>query len=159
MRLQYAGVAQDVEYRVGDAFVLTQVEFRIVGDLVADENDVPQHRKQVLMDALDHFAVDEGDRRCALDVQLDAAFALHDADVKRLIPFQQFLPIVDRAAAVEHGQCAIAEDVIEAAWLVSSSLFTSAFDRTSSCPSGEIRVSTTSCSMMRKSLFMSYSCF
>jgi hypothetical protein len=103
--------------------------------------------------AFDHFAVDEGDARRALDIELDAALALQDADIERFITFQQFLAIVDGAAAIEHSQCAATQSIKQATLAGIEQFGTSALERTSRCPSGEIRVSTTSCSMMRKSLF------
>jgi hypothetical protein len=61
-----------------------QVEARIVGDLEVHVDDIAQHREQVLVDTLDHLAVDEGVRRRAADIELDAALALDDLISKSL---------------------------------------------------------------------------
>jgi hypothetical protein len=141
-----------VEHGVGDAFRAVQVELRIVRHLVADEDDVAQHGEQMLVDALDHLAVDEGDGRRTLDVELDAALALDDGDIERLISLQQFRPSSMVLPQLSTASAQRRKTLYRPPWLVSSSLFTSALERTSRRPSGEIRVSTTSCSMMRKSL-------
>ena len=69
----------------------------------------------MLVDAADHLVVDECAGRRALDIELDAAFALDDVDIERWIPFQQFLAVVEVIAAIQHGQRAIAENLVQAA--------------------------------------------
>src|SRR5438445_13019720 len=93
-RSKHIGVAQNVEYRIGDSFGRVGVELRVAVDLVADKNHIAQHGEQMLLDALDHLAVDEGAGRRTLDVEFDAALALDDADVKSLIALQQLLAVV-----------------------------------------------------------------
>ena len=104
-----------MEDGVRHAFRALQVEFRVARDFIADEDDVAQHGKQVLVDALDHLAVDKGDGRRALDVEFDAALALDDGDFKRLVALQQGAAIVDGAAAIQDRQRAAAEGVVQAA--------------------------------------------
>ena len=53
-------VAQNVVDRVRDAGRIVEVEAAAAQDGVVDVDDVAQHREQVLLDAADHLAVDEG---------------------------------------------------------------------------------------------------
>jgi hypothetical protein len=56
------------------------------------------------MDALDHLAVDESAGRRSLDVELDAALALNNADIKRFVAFQKFLAVIQAATAIENSK-------------------------------------------------------
>ena len=104
-----------MEDRIGNALGAAHVELGIVIHFAADKDNIAQNGKQMLMNPLDHFTVDEGDGRCALDLELDAAFALHDADFERLIALEQLLAVIDRAAAIEDGQRAISKYLVQAA--------------------------------------------
>ncbi len=114
-RLQNIGIAQNVEYRIGNPLRRHQVEFRIVTDFVADINNVAQYREQMFMNAFDHLAIDKGAGRRPLDVKLDAALALDNADLERVITFKQLLAVIHVIAAIENGQRAIAEYFIKSA--------------------------------------------
>ena len=114
-RAQNLGVAQDVKYGAADAVRGVQIEHRIIVDLVADVNNVAQHRKQMLIDAFDHFAVNKGMRGSDFHLQLDAALFLNDAYFKIGIAFQQFLAVIHRAAAIQYRQRAIAEQPVQPA--------------------------------------------
>ena len=115
LRLEHVGVAQDVEDGVRDAFRSREVEARVVRHLEIHVDDVAQDREQVLVDPLDHLALDEGVGGRAADIELDAAFALDDLDVEILVPFEQFLAVVDRTAGVQYRQRAFAEDLVQPA--------------------------------------------
>ena len=115
LRLDHVRVAQDVEDGVRDAFRAREVEARIVRHLEIHVDDVAQDREQVLVDPLDHLAVDEGVRGRAADIELDAAFALDDLDVEILVTLEQFLAVVDRAAGIQHRQRAFTEDLVQTA--------------------------------------------
>ena len=108
-------VPEDAEHGVGDAFGLGEVELRALDDLVGDVDDVAQHREQVLLDAADHLAVDEGDRRRALHLELDAPRLAHDPDLEVAVFLEQLLGIVAAAAGVEHRQRAAPEQWVEPA--------------------------------------------
>ena len=64
-RLQRAGVAQNVEHRIGNAFRACLVEFRVAADFVTEIDNVAQNRKQVLLNASNHLSVNESACRCA----------------------------------------------------------------------------------------------
>ncbi len=114
LRLQHVGVAQDVEDGVGDAVSAGQVELRVVGDVEIDEHDVAQYGEQVLVNPANHFAIDERAGRRAADIELDAALALQDADVEARVPLEQFLAVVDVAAAIEYCKRTFAKHVVQA---------------------------------------------
>ena len=108
-------VAQDVEHGVGDRRRIVEVEAAAFDDLVADEDHVAQHREQVLLDAADHLAVDEGLPGRVLDLELDAPGLAHQLDFEVLVAVEDFLGVVGLAAGIEHGQRALAEQRVEAA--------------------------------------------
>ena len=112
---QDAGVAQDVEDGIGDAFRCRLVELRVAAYLVAKIDDVAQHGEEVFLDALDHLAVDEGAGGRAGDVELDAALAVDQADVEGLVAFEQFLAVVGLVAAVQHGKRAVPQEFVQTA--------------------------------------------
>ena len=60
LEVEQARVAQDVEHRVGEVRGIAEVEAAALDDVVRDEHHVAQHGEQVLLDAADHLAVDEG---------------------------------------------------------------------------------------------------
>jgi hypothetical protein len=84
------------------------------------------------VNSLDHLAIDEGNGWRAANIELDAALALDDRNIEGAVSLEEFLAVVNR------------KTLYKPPWLVSSSLATSVLDSTSSRPSGEIRVSTTS---------------
>ncbi len=51
-------------------------------------DDVAQHREQVLLDAADHLAVDEGAGRRVLHLELDAPGLAHDAQLEVLVALE-----------------------------------------------------------------------
>ena len=71
-RPQHARVAQDAIDGVGDALRLLQVDAAVLVDLAVDVQDVAQHREQVLLDAADHAAIDEGPGRGVAQFELHA---------------------------------------------------------------------------------------
>ena len=87
-------VAQHVEHRVGDGGGVGEVEAPAGDDLVGDEHHVAQHREQVLLDAADHLAVDEGGRRGILHLELHAPGMAQDADLEVAVAVEDFLGVV-----------------------------------------------------------------
>src|ERR1700722_10785364 len=85
LKLQYPRIAQNVKHGIGDARGGPQVEAPAFHDLVRDENDVPQHSEQVILQAADHLTVDEGSRRGVLDLELDSPGAAHDPQIEVLV--------------------------------------------------------------------------
>src|SRR3569623_835632 len=81
LRAQYIGIAQNMEYGVGDSFRSFEIELRVVVDFLACEKNIAQHGKQVFVYALDHLVVDICAGWRSIDVVLDAALALIDANV------------------------------------------------------------------------------
>jgi hypothetical protein len=94
---------------------LQQVEAAALDDLVRDVDDVAQHREQVLLDAADHLAVDERDRRRVPDLELDAPALPDDLDLEVLVLLEQLARVVAVAAGVQHRERAGAEQRVEAA--------------------------------------------
>ena len=92
--LERAGIAQDAEDRVGDACRVVEIEAR--DDLVVRIDDVAQHREQVLLDAPDHLAVDEGAARGVLHLELDAPGLAHDPELEVLVGLENEAGIVDQ---------------------------------------------------------------
>ena len=92
-----------------------QVEAAAFHDLVGDEHHVAQHREQVILQAADHLAVDEGRGRRVLDLELDAPGLAHDPQIEVLVFLEDRPRIVDIAAGVQHGERALAEQRIQAA--------------------------------------------
>ena len=82
LEVQQARIAQDVEHGVGDVCGFVEIEAAALDDLVRDEHDVAQHGEQVLLDAADHLAVDEGRRGRVADLELDAPCVAHDLDAR-----------------------------------------------------------------------------
>ena len=66
----------------------------------------------MFIDALDHLAVDEGTGRRTFYRQFDAPLFLDDADIEGLVTIQQFLAVIQRIAAIQHGERTIAKDVV-----------------------------------------------
>ena len=114
-RLQDAGIAQDVEHRVGKAFRAPEIELRVAADLVVHIDDIAQYGDQMLLDALDHLAVYKRTGRRCRDVELDAALPLEDADIEGFVAFQQLLAVIQLVAAVEHRQRTVAVQLVQAA--------------------------------------------
>ena len=92
-----------------------EVEPAALDDLVGDEDHVAQHREQVLLDAADHLAVDEGLPGRVLDLELDAPGLAHQLDLEVLVAVEDLLGVVAFAAGVQHRQRALAEQLVEAA--------------------------------------------
>ena len=92
-----------------------EIEPAAVDDLVRDEHHVAQHGEQVLLDAADHLAIDEGRGRRVVDLELDAPGLAHDLDFEVAVAVEDLLGVVGVGAAVEHGQRALAEQRIQAA--------------------------------------------
>jgi hypothetical protein len=113
--MQDLRIAQDMEHRVGDPLRGVQIDIRIAGQHLARIHQIPQHREQVFVDALDHLAVDEGAGGRRLHLQLDAPFDRHYPDIEGGIAFQQFLAVVQVVAAVQHRQGTVAKQLIETA--------------------------------------------
>jgi len=76
---------------------------------------VAQHREQVLLDAADHAAVDEGAGRGIAQVELDAPGLALDVDVEVVVALEDGTRVVGLAAAVQHRERTAAEQVVEAA--------------------------------------------
>ena len=83
-------------------------------NLVVDVDDVAHHREQVLLDALDDLAVDEGVGRGVAEFELHSALLLDDADVEIGVLLQYRQAVVDIVAGVQHRQGAASEQVVQA---------------------------------------------
>ncbi len=117
-RAQDFGVAQDLEDEVGDVFGTFRVVPAGGGQYGVGVDDVAQHGEQVLADAADHLAVDEGAGRGVVEFDLDAARLLQQGQVEVLVGLHDGLAVVADGPAVEHGQRALAEQAVEAAFAV-----------------------------------------
>ena len=115
LQFQYPGIAQDVKYRIGDAGGRIEIVAPAFHDFVGDEHHVAQHREQMILQAPDHDAVDEGRRGRILDLELDAPRLAHDAQVEVSVLLEYQTRIVDIAAGIEHGERALAKQGIQAA--------------------------------------------
>ncbi len=114
MRAQDAGIAQDLEYGVGDAVRLLQVEAAGL-DVAGDVGDVAHDREQQLADAADDLALDEGITRRIQQFKLDAAILLVHLDVEIGVAIKQRARIVGSGTAGEHGQRAAAHQLVQSA--------------------------------------------
>ncbi len=113
--VQQTRVAQDMEHGVGDVRRIGEIEAAALDDVVRDEHHVAEHGEQVLLDAADHLAIDEGLGRRVMDVQTNAPGVPHDLDVEGGVAVEDFLGIVRVGAAVQDGERAFAEQRVEAA--------------------------------------------
>src|SRR5581483_7125647 len=111
--VEQARIAQHVEHRIGDVGGFRQVVAAAGDDLVGDEHHIAQHRKEMLLDATDHLPVDERRGRSVVDLELDAPRVAHDADVEIAIAVEDLLGVIGAGAAVEHGEGALAEELVE----------------------------------------------
>ena len=100
LRLQSAGVSQDVENRVRDAGRGAQIEATALDDFIRDEDYVSEHRKQVILQPADHFAIHESGCGGVLDGELDAPCLADDADLEVLVLLENKARIVDVAAGI-----------------------------------------------------------
>ena len=115
LQFQHPRIAQDVEHGIGDAGGGIQIEAPALHDLVGDEHHIAQHGEQMVLQAADHHAVDEGGGRRILDLELDAPGLAHDPQVEILVLLEYHARVVDVAAGIEHGQRALAKQRIQAA--------------------------------------------
>ena len=115
VRAHHARVAQDVEHGVRDPLRAREVEARVVQHVVVRVEQVAQHGEQVLADAADHLRADERDVGRVLELERDAAFVLHDGDAEVLVAAQDLPDVVVGRAGVQHGQRALAPELVEAA--------------------------------------------
>ncbi|MNF33573.1 hypothetical protein D3C84_143910 [compost metagenome] len=111
---QGAGVAQQVEYVVADALRGVEVDALAV-QFVLGVHDVTQGAEQHFTGAGDHFAVDEGVRRCVEQLQAYTTVLLMNANLEVPIGFQNGLGVVDMGAGIEDGQGALAKERVDAA--------------------------------------------
>ena len=114
-RPQHAGVAQDAIDGVRDALRVLELDAAVLVDLAVDVQDVAQHREQVLLDAADHPAVDEGPGRGVAQLELHAPGLAHDADVEVVVALEDHARVVGLAAGVQHGERAATIGRVEAA--------------------------------------------
>ena len=110
---EHAGIAQDLEHRVGDAARRREVELHPPFQLVGDVENVAQHREQVLAHAADHLAADEGPVRCIAQVEPQTAVLLHQAEVEIPVALEQIPHVVDLRPARQHCQCAASEQIMK----------------------------------------------
>ena len=145
LQLQHPRVAQDVKYRVGDARGGRQIEAAALDDLVGDEHHVAQHREQMILQAPDHFPVDECRGRRVLDLELDAPGPAHDAQIE--------VPVLCRRSArassrslpeLSTASAHLRNSGYRPPWPESSSLAISCCERCSRLPLGATRASTRS---------------
>src|SRR5690606_6026682 len=101
--------------RLGDAGGGAGVEARAGRDFVGVVDDVADHREQVLGDAADDFAVDEGHGGGVAQFDLDAAVLLLHLDLEIGVALRGLARVVGFAAAGQHGQGAAAQQLAQAA--------------------------------------------
>jgi hypothetical protein len=80
-----------VEHGIGDAFRALRSNFGLSLTSLLTKT-ISRSTANRCSYAFDHFAVDESDGRRSLDIELDAALALHDADIERFVRSSSSLP-------------------------------------------------------------------
>ncbi len=113
--LQHAGIAQDVEHRIGDAVAGVEVELTACDELAVDVDHVAQDGKEELANAADHLAVHEGAGRRVAQPQLHAAILLDDVDVEAAVLLEHLAGVVGDAAGVQDGQRTTPQELVMAA--------------------------------------------
>ena len=110
---QQPGVAQDVEYRVGDVLRGVQIELAALENLVVHEHDVTQHGEQQLAGTADHHTVDKCGGRRPFERHLQPAYLLDEADLESAVFLQHGAGIVGVTAGIQYRQDAAAEKFVE----------------------------------------------
>ena len=121
-RIPQACVAQNIEHDIGDRALIRQLPrirllrriclIRVGGSVrhpAAHVDHVSEHREQVLLDALDHLAIDEGTGWRVAQVDLDAAHPLDHLDVEVPVLIEHRHRIVGVGPAVEHRERALSQ--------------------------------------------------
>ena len=103
-----------MEHEVGHdrAVILLQLVLQV--HFGAGEQDVAQHGEQVLAHAEDHPAIHESAGRRILQLQLDAALAMDNADIEIRVGLHQRLAVIHVIARRQHGQRTIAKQLMQA---------------------------------------------
>ena len=104
-----------MEHGVRDPFGAREVEARAVQHVVVRVQQVAQHGEQVLANSANHLRSDERDVGRVLELERDAAFVLHDGDTEVLVAAQDLPNVVVGRARVQHGQRALAPQLVEPA--------------------------------------------
>jgi hypothetical protein len=82
-------------------------------DFIGGIDDVAQHREQMLLDAVDHVAVDKCGRRRVGDLELDAPGMAQDLHVEVAVVLEDLLGVVAFAAGIEHRQRTVAKQRVQ----------------------------------------------
>src|SRR5262245_15983321 len=114
--LQHASIAQDVIHRVGNARRIVQIEAAAAQNGIMDVDDVAQYREQMLLDAADHLAVDEGARRRVAHFELHAPRLPAETNLEIAILIEDGTGIVSFIARSQYGERALAEELVDAAF-------------------------------------------
>src|SRR5690606_29122564 len=114
-RLQYARVAQQAEYRVGDAFAARQIAATLGPEVDRGVGQVAHHRRQQFGDAADDLAIDECQRRRVVKVDPHAPVLLVHLDVEVGVELLRGARVVAGAAAGQHRERASTQQVVQPA--------------------------------------------
>ncbi len=111
--VHHSGIAQNVEYGVGETAGAAQIEAVGIADFVVHVDQIPQHGKQVLADTLDHLAVHECRRRGVLHGELQAPVLLHNLHGEILVATQNLGGVGLLEPRIQHSQRAVAPQIVQ----------------------------------------------
>ena len=112
-QMQQAGVSQNMKNQVPYPAGGLHVGLIAAIKFARYENDVPQHGKQVILDAIEHPTIDKCTDRRVAHLQPDPARSLDDFDPEVRISLENLGCVIRFLAAIEHRQRAAAKQVIE----------------------------------------------
>ena len=112
--LQYPGVTQNTEHRIGNVVGFGQIEPPRRHDFVAGVDDIAQYCEQVLLHAPNHSAIHESRGWGMGKVQLHAPRLAHQSQFERRITLEQFARVIAIAATVQHREGAPPKQGVEA---------------------------------------------
>jgi hypothetical protein len=99
-----AGVAQDIEHRIGDVLRRIDGEQWVVDYLIFYIDDVPEYREEVLFYALDEFSVDKSVGRGIVEFELNTTVFPSYVDVKIAIELMDDFTVIKCFTAVQDSK-------------------------------------------------------
>ncbi len=113
--LDHLGIAQDGKDHVGDVGRIGQIDLTVRFELVGDIKDIAQYREEVLLNAANDLAIDEGVFRRVEQLEFDPALAPDHVNIKRFETLKYLFGAIGVAARVEHRQRTVAKQLIDIA--------------------------------------------